>query len=347
VPVSDPGAVDQPRLRGRYGLGVSNCRPGTAVVNAVAEAERLGAEAAFVAEDIGCRDTFALLSVAASRTDTIRLFTGVVNPYTRAPISLAMGAATVHELSGGRAGIGLGTSSPALITGQLGLPHERPVRAMREATEVLRLLWSNTPVSYQGDLIHLEGAHLDIRVPSGKIPVYFAAMGQQMLRLAGRLADGVLLNVGASVDYVRWAVDQIRSAAEAVDRDPQDITVAAWHTAYLDDDEEVAVKKARRWLAGTLSIPGQGELLLEHSGCSSEILGPIRELVSAYPHGGDPDRAAEYVSEEVARRLTLIGSAGEVVKRVAEYRAAGVDLPVLAISTLRAVAAYEGLPSPG
>ena len=338
---SESGVTEAQRLQGRFGLGVSNCRAGQSVVDAVVEAEQLGAEVAFVAEDIGFRDAFALLSLAAGRTETIRLFTGVVNPFTRTPISLAMGAATVNELSGGRAGVGLGASSAALVTDRLGLEHVRPVRVMREATEALRLLWTNDPVTYAGEVFRLSDALLEVPVPGAQIPVFYAAMGQQMLRLAGGLADGVLLNVGASVEYVRWAVAQIAAGAESVNRDPREVTVAAWHTAYVGANEEAALTRARRWLAGTLSIPGQGELLLEHTGLSTEILTPIRELVSAYPHSGDPNRAAAHVPEEVARRLTLIGAPDAVAARIAEYRDAGVDVPVLAIGALRALASRE------
>jgi 5,10-methylenetetrahydromethanopterin reductase len=343
VRASERGVTSTQRLQGRFGLGVSNCRAGQSVVDAVVEAELLGAEVAFVAEDIGCRDAFALLSLAAGRTETIRLFTGVVNPFTRTPISLAMGAATVNELSGGRAGVGLGTSSAALVTDRLGLAYVRPVRVMREATEALRLLWTNEPATYAGEVFRLSDAHLEVAVQGAQIPVFYAAMGQQMLRLAGRLADGVLLNVGASVEYVRWAVGQIAAGAESVNRDPREVTVAAWHTAYVGEDEEAGLTRARRWLAGTLSIPGQGELLLEHTGLSTEILAPIRELVSAYPHSGDPDRAAAHVPDEIARRLTLIGTPDTVAARIAEYRDAGVDVPVLAISALRALAARENV----
>ena len=96
-----------------------------------------------------------------------------------------------------------------------------------------------------------------------RIPIFFAAMGPQMLRLVGSAADGVLLNVGASVEYVRWAVNQIQAGAEAAGRTRGDVTVAAWITAYVTDDYAVGLQRAREWLATMLSIPRQGELLLE------------------------------------------------------------------------------------
>jgi 5,10-methylenetetrahydromethanopterin reductase len=333
---------DHPVSGARFGLGISNCRQGTVVAGAVADAESLGAEIAFVSEDIGCRDAFALLTMAAARTERIRLCTGVVNPFTRSPMSLAMGAATVHEASGGRAGLGLGTSSPDLIGTQLGLPHVRPVRVMQEATETVRALLTGRTVEYDGEIFHVHGTALQGFAERSSIPVYFAAMGPQVLRLAGRIADGVLLNVGASTEYVRWAVDQIRSSAEEAGRDPTEVTIAAWHTAYIDTDRQAALRKAKRWLATMLSIPRQGELLLEKSRISTDILVPIRAHVSGYPHAGSPDEAAAHVPDEVAERLTLLGSVEVVGARLQAYRDAGVDLPVLPITALRALAPREG-----
>src|SRR5579864_3188106 len=74
----------------RFGLGISNCRPVHAVVEGVRRAEALGAEIAFIAEDVNCRDAFELCALSAAQTERIRLATGVVNPYTRNPTSLAM-----------------------------------------------------------------------------------------------------------------------------------------------------------------------------------------------------------------------------------------------------------------
>ena len=106
----------------RFGLGISNCRRARGVVSAVQEAEQYGAEIAFIAEDVNCRDAFELGALSATATDHIRIATGVVNPYTRNPTSLAMAVATLDEISEGRAVLGLGTSSPSLIEEQMGIP---------------------------------------------------------------------------------------------------------------------------------------------------------------------------------------------------------------------------------
>jgi 5,10-methylenetetrahydromethanopterin reductase len=321
----------------RFGLGITNCRAAGEVVDAIREAEGLGAEIAFVAEDLGCRDAFELCAAAATSTSRINVATGVVNPYTRSPMALAMAIATLDDLSGGRAVLGIGSSSPEQIQAQLGIAHGSRVRDMRECVQIVRGLLAGETVTYSGRRFSYASSRLEFDAKRARIPIFLAAMGPSMLRLTGATADGVLLNVGASTQYVRWAVGHIRSGASEAGRDPAEITVAAWLTAYIDDDPESAMPRARQWLAGMLSIPQQGELLLEHAGIDSSILGPIRALVGAYPHSGDRASAASQVPREAVERMVLIGNVREVSDRVREYRDAGVQLPVMAIGALRAL----------
>ncbi len=324
----------------RFGLGVTNCRSADSVVEAVREAEALGAEIAFIAEDINCRDAFELAALSARETQLIRISTGVVNPYTRNPTSLAMAVATLDEISNGRASLGLGTSSPSLIETQMGIPAAGSLSVMREATEIIRALLAGDTVTYAGRRFSYSDARLEVLPVQESVPIVYAAMGPKMLGLAGHVADGVLLNVGASTDYVRWAVGEIERGAKSRSRDPNEITIAAWLTAYIVQDYAEGLRKAKEWLAGMLSVPRQGELLLERAGFDTSILEGIRQHNSAYPHRGDKTAAASFIPDEVAESLALIGSADQVRERIIQYRDAGVQIPVLGIGTLRAL--YPG-----
>lgn len=325
-------------LPGRFGLGITNCRPAREVVEGVRTAEDLGAEIAFVAEDVNCRDAFQLCALAARETETIKLATGVVNPYTRNPTSLAMATATLDEISGGRAVLGMGTSSPSLISGQMGIARGNPVSVMRETTEIVRALLTGETVSYGGERFVYTEAHLEVEPVQAAVPIVYAAMGPKILRLAGALANGVLLNVGSSIEYVRWAVEEIQAGCGLAGREAREVAIAAWLTAYVTDDYEAGVARARLWLASMLSIPRQGELLLSHAGLDLSILDGIRAHHSAYPHRGDREMAAQFVPVEVAERLTLIGTREQVLGRIAAYREAGVQLPVLSLSALTQLA---------
>ncbi|MGH2442527.1 MAG: LLM class flavin-dependent oxidoreductase [Chloroflexota bacterium] len=323
--------------REHYGLGITNCRTSESVVSGVMEAEQLGAEIAFIAEDINCRDAFQLCALAAGQTEHIRLATGVVNPYTRNPTSLAMAAATLDEVSHGRAVLGIGSSSPSLIEGQMGISAGGAPGRMRECTEIIRGLLAGEEVTTAGKHFSYMNARLQVKSVQDRLPIFFGAMGPRMLRLAGSVADGVLLNVSATVEYVRWAVQEITDAAVGAGRDPSEVTIAGWLTVYSSNDRSDSIRRSREWLATMLCVPRQGELLLEHAGVDPSLLNGIREFVTAYPHGGDRGEAAQLVPAELAERMTLIGNAEEIRSRLQAYREAGLQLPVLSIGALRAL----------
>jgi len=319
---------------GRLAVGVSNCRPLANVLETIVGAERLGAGCVFVAEDIGCRDSFALCTAAAQTTSTIKLAVGVANPYTRSPMSLAMAAATLDEASDGRAVLGLGSSSPEMLH-QLGLAQQKPLRVMREAVEVVRALLTGESVTHDGEILRYRDSVLNARPVQSQVPIYFAAMGPQMLRLAGRIADGVILNVGASPAYVRWAVSQVTTGVVAAERSQSDVTIAAWMSVYRTDLDDQSEERARQWLARVLSIPRQGELLLQQSPYRRGMLDDIRNHVTGYPHSGDAGAAARYVPDELLQDMVVLGDAPYVRGRIEEYRRAGVDLPIVPLSTMR------------
>jgi 5,10-methylenetetrahydromethanopterin reductase len=245
-----------------------------------------------------------------------------------------MAVATLDEISDGRATLGMGTSSPDLIERQMGIVRGNSLSVMHEATEIIRSLLRGESVTYHGTRFNFQDAVLDFRPVQSQIPIYFAAMGPKMLRLAGRLAEGVLLNVGASTDFVRWATGHVRQGALEAGRAADAVTIAAWLTAYVGDERERSLRRGREWLATMLSIPLQGELLLEHGGFDASILPAIRRHVTGYPHRGDPAAAAEFVPPELVEEMTLVGSVDRVRQRLQEYRDAGVQLPILGLSAL-------------
>lgn len=323
--------------RRQLALGITNCRRAVQVVERIVEAERSNIPMAFIAEDIGCADAFQMAAVSAIQTTTIRLAIGVTNPYSRSPMSLAMSIATLDELSHGRAVLGLGSSSPEVISGQLGIAYHKPVAFMREAIDVVRALLAGRPlgpaVTFEGRYFRLSEAGLGIQ-HSARIPLYLAAMGPLMLTLAGSRADGVLLNVGTTPAYIGWARDRIIRGAESANRSMQDIGIAVWVPVYIGDDLESSLARARRWAASMLSIPRQGELILEHAGLPAACLPRIRAYYGAYPHRGDLERAAREVPDEIVWTLAVIGKPDDVCRRLVTYIEAGADTLIVAATAL-------------
>ena len=128
-----------------------------------------------------------------------------VSPYLWHPTPTAMAMATLDEVAPGRAAIAIGTGNPLFLQ-ESGRAVEKPVRAIREFAEALRRLWTGEAVHLDGDFVKLAGARLAFR-PSAAIPIYIAAIGPDMLRLAGphRRRRGA---VGGLVDRIGAAIDR-------------------------------------------------------------------------------------------------------------------------------------------
>ena len=155
------------------------------------------------------------------------------------------------------------------------------------------------------------------------VPVYLAAIGPQALRDAGAVADGVLLNAYSPVEYVRYAVGLVRDAASKAGRDPNAIEVACMLPLRLTDGPSTILDSLKRRIAHLLEEPKVGEVLLEHGGFDASILGPIREAASSN------EDATNLITEEMVASFYVVGPASQCRRRLAEYRDAGVTMPLL------------------
>jgi len=155
---------------------------------AIALAQRAvdaGARSLWVAEHLGYREAIATCVAFAIKAPGPMLVPTAVSPYLWHPTPTAMAMATLDEVAPGCAAIAIGAGNPLFLQ-ESGRAVERPVRAMRQFTEALRALWSGEAVHIEGEFVTLAGARLAFR-PSAPIPIYIAAMGPDMLRLAGRM----------------------------------------------------------------------------------------------------------------------------------------------------------------
>src|SRR5262249_40422244 len=141
---------------GRVGVAFSsNGLTPSEVVECVKLAEALGYESAWVAEGHG-GDQFALLSACATGTSRIRLGTSISSVFVRSAPTIAMAAATVDHLSGGRFVLGLGSSHRVQVEGEHGLPYARPIERLTETVDVVRALLRDGTVSHRGDLLKIQ-----------------------------------------------------------------------------------------------------------------------------------------------------------------------------------------------
>ena len=229
-------------------------------------AEEAGLESLWVTERYFHEETFSLLGYLAAATKKIGLGVGVANPYTRSPALLAMAAATVDRISGGRLTLGLGRSDRSVVEGRMGIPYADPRGALGETVTAVRGLLSGRRVSSQGAAFSLRDVTLAVRPMADNVPIYLAAIGPKALRLAGAVADGVLLNAYTPTRYVRYAVAEVRDAARQAGRDPESVDIACMLVVRPTDAPEALRDALKRRIVRLLAEPHVGEVLLDKGG---------------------------------------------------------------------------------
>jgi 5,10-methylenetetrahydromethanopterin reductase len=288
-------------------------------------AENNGFASLWVTERYFHEETFSLLGFLAATTQRIELGVGVVNPYTRNPALLAMASATLDRLSGGRFLLGLGRSEKAVIQDKMGILYGNSRAALIETVSHLRRLFAGERVMEQKGRSKLQAVKLATTPIQSKLPIYLAGIGAKGLRLVGEIADGVVLNAYVPPAYVRYAVEEIRSAATTAGRDPNTIDIACMLVTRLTDDPDSIRPTLKQRIVRLLDEPHVGEILLAKGGFDPSILTPLREIIKK-----DGEKAAVHlITDAMVDAFYIIGSATQCKERIAEYRQAGVDTPLL------------------
>ena len=288
------------------------------------EAEELGFESVWMAEDYFYRNAILSLTTFALATDKIKLATGIINPVTRDPALIAMTFANLDEISKGRAIIGLGSSLRLRIYEH----HYRKVSnltAMKECVEVIRELLTGKKVTYNGSVFQIENIRLGVKPSRANIPIYIGAMGPKMLQLAGEIADGVLLTAGATREYVKFAVENIKKGANRAGRKPEDVDVASFVIFSVSKDPEVAKEAIKREIAFLVTLPAMDHVLRASELLNTENVRTIRKLGQR----GEMSKAAEHVSEDLVNSLAVCGKPQECLEKLEELRSSGLGLPII------------------
>jgi 5,10-methylenetetrahydromethanopterin reductase len=289
-------------VAGRTGVALREPLVWHDLLQVVDTAEETGYEIVLVPEIRGRREAFATLAGFAAATSRIRLAPGVLPISSRAPTLAAMGAATVHEASGGRFVLGVGAG---------------PARS--GAVDLVREYVRQVRAALRGDVVNstgpfpIDGFSLSIDPGPIPVPVWLAALGPRMVDLAGEIGDGVLLN-WCTPERVSRAREELRHGAERAGRDPAELTVAVYVRACLGHEEGHALEALAPAAAEYTGFPSYARQL--------EEMGLGKQAGAAA--GGDP-RAAE----ALARALCVWGSGKEALARLGEWREAGADLVVV------------------
>jgi probable F420-dependent oxidoreductase len=286
------------------------------------EAERLGYTDAWSFEVDGV-DGFLPLGVIGLAT-RLRLGTAIANVYTRGPATLALTAAGLAEIAPGRFCLGIGSGSEVIVEAWNGGRFVKPATRVRETALVLRAALAGERVVYKGDTVQVDGFRLS-RPPAQPVPIHIAALRPGMLRVAGQVGDGAILNWLSPEDVPR-SVDVVREAARQAGRDPDAIEMSARIFVNLDPVGPDSEQGMRRHIAAYLNVPVY-RAFQEWLGRAG-MLEPMWNAWAA----GDRRGAVAAIPDRLVDDLMLRGSAASMRERIARYLDAGLDTVFLQFS---------------
>ena len=308
-----------------FGVTVLPDPPASRLVELIQLAEQRGFEYGWTYDShILWQEPYPLLTMAALATSTIHLGLNVTNPGTREPTVTASAFSTLQDVSGGRMVMGIGRGDSARRT--IGLQpvrvaeFEHSVTAVRALMRGEKVRWNDADI----DLAWMHG--LPERLPP--VPVYVAGYGPKVLAIAGRRADGVIIQL-ADPEIVQWIVGQVRRAAEEAGRDPAEVKVMCCAPAHVSDDIAASCEQVR-WFPAMVSNH-VFDLLLKYdasalpASLTDYVQRMKRESYDYSEHSRMGATHGEQVSDETCERFCILGTPQQHVEKLQRLEAAGVD----------------------
>ena len=275
------------------------------------------------------RSSTAITAMIAAETKRINVGWGIISPYTRHPVQIAMEARVMQDLCGGRFLLGLGASKIFMkeIGEGEGAPGRGPATVMRESVEIIRGALDGKAFRYEGKVFAADvpGLREDAEVARVRTPIYFAATGPVLQKLAGSHTDGLLTASISTPEFVRYSRRNMEEGARKVGRDPRELDLGAVIVGSIHHDRakgrEGAREMAAMYLANKVqNIRGSADILLRSAGLTFEEIRPIAEAMES----GGRKAAARAVPDEVFRKVKAIaGTPDDCITAIEEYRAAG------------------------
>ncbi|WP_420750156.1 LLM class F420-dependent oxidoreductase [Rhodococcus sp. O3] len=263
-------------------------------------------------------DAFTPLALASVWAPTLRLGTAIVPVYTRGPATLAMSAATLASAAPGRFVLGVGTSSNVIVEKWNSIPFEEPFKRARDTLRFLKSALAGEKVSQEYDTFTVDGFRPGL-VADPAPPVLLAALRPGMLRLAGREADGAIVN---------WlSADDVRTVAPYVHEGGDDKEIVARIFVLQGFDTDTARALGRRMIAAYMNVPVYRAF--------HEFLGRSDEFAAMWRlwEEGDRNGALDAIPDSVVDDLVIHGHPDACREHIERYAEAGVTTPAIALAT--------------
>src|SRR5215510_7422022 len=308
----------------RTGLLILPAHEPARLADLAALAEDTGYDDFWLADERFFREVYACLTLCALRTHRIRLGPCVTDPYSRHPALTAMAMATMDGISNRRAVLGLGAGVSGFR--ELGVDASRSAVAIREAVDLIRRLLAGETVTVKGREVNFQDGRLDFAPPRRDLPIYVASQRAGGCRVAGRLADGAIMQGAVADPLVRFFRETVHGAAREAGRDPAHVSLVARLNVCVADDRAAARDVMRPGLVRSLSAQRPDFFTFATAGLT--LPATLRDKVMAltYTHDPAPLRAlAPHVPDAFVHAVTLTGPPDEIVPEVIRLARSGVS----------------------
>jgi 5,10-methylenetetrahydromethanopterin reductase len=294
--------------------------------------EKRGVESFWMYEIFQGYEAFSRAGYLAAITEKARIGVGVVNSYSRHPTVTAMGASFLANVTQGRASLVIGVGGDSWVGGMLGYDQSHPLQRFREYVAVLRDLLKGNEVNHHSTNFILNEVKL-APAPEYPVPIIVACEQPQMMKLAGKLSDGLYLEPACcSIGYIKWVAQTVRVSRPEKER----FQLIANLQLRITEDPQVARDAMKPTLAFHLSFPGEGELYLEKAGLPTTLAEEIgnasgvrklirekRSPLEAFETDG-LKKAAKLVPDEFVDQCAVIGDVATCRDRLLELEKAGL-----------------------
>lgn len=276
------------------------------------------------------RSSTAITAIIARETKRIAIGWGIISPYTRHPVQIAMEARVLQDVAGeGRFILGLGASKifmKEIGEGEKG-KEVGPATVMRESIDIVRAMLSGEEVKYEGKAYQAFAPALkkDAHAARYKTPIYIGATGPVLQRLAGAHSDGLLTASITTPAFVKYSRGVMEEGAKKVSRDPSPLDLGAVIVGSVGEDPKTAREGAREMAAMYLAnkvqnIRGSADTLLE---CAKLTFDEIRPIADAMESGGRKAAARAVTDSVLDKVCPIAGTPNQCIEKLEEYKAAG------------------------
>jgi 5,10-methylenetetrahydromethanopterin reductase len=297
--------------RVRFGVGVWQGYTTTRLTELARLIESEGFDQLWYANHKLYRDLWIGMAIAAQATQHIELGTFVAEPYSQHPAQIAAAIATIDELSGGRAILGLGAGGANFK--ELGAQRIRPAQALRESVEIARGLLRGERIAYRGQVYTADDIWLHL--PSrADLPIVVASRGDRVLRMAGEVADGVMIATYATPEGLRHGRDMVSEGLGRGGRAATDIQLMTRVDVCIDEDPRAARDAVRPMIAAMVMASYPDTAFLVHAGLE---ITPELATMAQQKNEALAFASGHLVPDEFVRQFAWVGTPTQVAEQIA------------------------------